>query len=184
MTRRAAFAAGVVVSALLSACGPGNDHAGPAPSMHSTRELCAYPKEFLSRWYKVTAFDVTIHPTTRKDGDIEQSAGCLYQNSDTSPTNTDVLPTRYVGGVSLGLDEGHNNLGSTEGSNDRTRTVQGVPVAGIIAPKTADGSRYLTLSAVIEGWRGELEIYVKDENAPQIDDGAQLVVSMIRDLRG
>ncbi|AFU02898.1 hypothetical protein [Nocardia brasiliensis] len=185
MTRRAALAAAVIVSTLLlPACGPDTNDAEPAPSAHSMRELCAYPQAFLTQWYKVTAFDVTVKPATRKDGNVERFGGCLYQNADTTPANIDVLPTRYVGGVSLGFDDGRNVLGSADGRSDRPRTVQGVPVTATLAPKTADGAQYLTLSAVLDGWRGELEIYVKDENAPQIDGAAQLVVEMIQDLRG
>lgn len=184
MMRRAVLVAGAIASTLLlPACGPDTGESMPAPSTHSMRELCAYPREFLAQWYMVTAFEITVKTATRKDGKIERSGGCLYRNSDTTPANVDVLPTRYVGGVSLGFDSSRNVLGSIEGRSDRTRTVQGVPVTATFAPKTADGAQYLTLSSVIDGWRGELEIYVKDENAPQIDVAAQLVVNMIRGLR-
>ncbi|MBF6547022.1 hypothetical protein [Nocardia brasiliensis] len=184
MRATALAAAGIASLLLLPACGSDANEDKPAPSTHSMRELCAYPQGFLTQWYKVTAFDVTVKPATRKDGNIERSGGCLYQNADTTPANTDVLPTRYVGGVSLGFDDGRNVLGSAEGRSGRTRTVQGVPVTTTLAPETADGAQYLTLSAVLDGWRGELEIYVKDDDAPQINDAAQLVVNMTQDLRG
>ncbi|WP_330253511.1 hypothetical protein OG874_02535 [Nocardia sp. NBC_00565] len=151
-------------------------------SVHSLQELCDYPKEFFTVWFKAEKLKIsstTSSPTQDKIGSI---GSCSYKLDDGSE-----FP-QYLGNNVLERHSEDAKPTESKGRPGRTLTIDGVPVSETHLPNPSfvdDTTRhYLKLTATIDGWDGELEFNVDNDSDPKIEAGAQVVVKMIRALKG
>ncbi len=165
--------------ALAAGCGL-NHNGGESPSAtsgsgHTIQELCDFPKQFYATQFNADNLEVSVVATKPMTALISGGNACGYHTADNN----------FRGTISLAHSDDAPGPSAAGSPSVTTRTVDGIsitetPVA--LPPGWTSTEPHLTLSAVIDEWRGEFTFWGRDE--PTIQAGAQTLVSMIRALKG
>ncbi|WP_157172324.1 hypothetical protein [Nocardia pneumoniae] len=169
------------ITLLMSGCSlspnPDTEQHTSKSSDHSLQELCDFPKQFFSARYNTRELEVSLGATRPMTEKIGGGNGCFYDTPD----------GEFVGYASLFRADLDATPPTTKNSLVRALTVDGVTVTETVEPisepldPATTRPRY-KLTASIGGWDGELEFKNGDDQGTR--DGAQVLVNMIRALKG
>ncbi|GAA1600878.1 hypothetical protein GCM10009764_25970 [Nocardia ninae] len=159
-------------------------------SDHTLQQLCDIPRKFFATRYADAALEVEPglkKPLTDKIG---TGNDCSYFVRE-----RDRPDRRYIGSALLfRIIDGDHTLSKPSPTNEnyptRVLTVDGVSVKVVTEPlpKEADPATTrlsVDLAATIDGWDGELHFRTTEgQTTPDAQAGAQVLVDLVRELKG
>ncbi|MGO4648805.1 hypothetical protein AB4305_28195 [Nocardia sp. 2YAB30] len=176
------FTPAALLILFISGCGilpkTHTDAPGPQRSNHTIQELCDFPKQFFADRFHAENLRVGVIATKPMTEKIDIGNGCDYHTVDGD---------YYLGYIFLDPPPAVTTSPPTGTAPPRTLTVDGISVIAIaqdrpaLPPFANDPIPYVSLTATIDGWWGELKLSGHDDQTAQA--GAQVLVNMIRAMK-